>query len=244
MHPDIELLLEVQQIDAEILELQSQLDQYPGIWDEVKRDLRTKTDAFERAGRLQTSHDDDRKRIETDLRDSLDKLKKYQAQQMLVKTSKELTAIDSQIESLKNTVARLEEEGRALVERDEKVRADLASTDSELSEAKAKAKVERERIREQVASKRSRIEFLQAERKKAVGRVPDHSFKLYERTRRRHPSDAIVAVRNGSCEGCHFALLPNRLVELHQGGASMVRCDNCGRILSHDETPKETEATA
>src|SRR5262245_43677967 len=126
MNSEISLLLDLQQIDQEWLELQDQLNRYPGIWDEVKDALRKKTEVVDQAKSAVEDHNKERQRIEKELRSTTEKLKKYQAQQMMVKTSKELTAINAQIDTLKKTITRLEELGLALIEKDESVKKRVA----------------------------------------------------------------------------------------------------------------------
>lgn len=235
MHSDVALLLEVQELDVEHLELQEHLNMYPGIWEEVKEDLRKKSAALEKCQAANQDHEKDRQQIERDLRASADTLKKYQAQQMLVKTSKELTAISTQIETLKSSIARLEERGVRLIDQDEAVRAALATAEEEFRQAKARAKTERERIRDQVASKKERMEAVEKARAGIAANIEREALVLYERIRQRWPKNPVVAVRNGSCTGCHYALLPNELVALHHE-ENIICCDTCSRILSHDET--------
>ncbi len=244
MIPDIATLLEIQEIDQQLAELQHQLNRYPTIWDEVKTDLRRKTEKLEAAKQAKTNYDSERKKTERDLRINSEKLKQYQTQQMMVKTSKELSAISAQIDNVKKIIARLEEKAIGLLDQNENIAAGIGKAEVELNEAKARAKKERERIREQVASKKQQIDNYTNDRGALIGKVSSGSLALYERTRNRWSNDPIVPVRSGSCTGCHFALLPNRLVEVHQE-ESIIFCDHCGRILSHDETfvPVAEEAT-
>lgn len=244
MNPEIQKLLEVQEIDAELLELQTQLNNFPAIWEEMKHRLRKKTEAFEQAAARDSNNESERKRIEAELRANTEKLKKYQAQQMLVKTSKELSAISTQIDGVKKTIQRLEESGTLLLDSSNEVQEKAEQAKAELDAQKDKARDERDRLRKQVSTKKARIAQLQAAREQLVGKVDADHLKRYETVRRRHPGDAIVSVRNGSCLGCHFAVLPNRLVVVRLG-EEPVTCDNCGRILSQDEDyvpPKDGEA--
>lgn len=235
MHPEVERLIEIQEVDVELLELQEQLNLYPSIWEGMKAKLREKNEALEKAKAAEADHQAERSRIERELRTSSERLKTYQHQQMLVKTSKELTAITNQIETLKKNIGELEAEGTALIELDEGIAADIASAEQALNELKSEAREERERIRKQVASKKERIGQLQAARAKLVARVDPQALTTYDFVRKRWPKDPVVPVRQGSCTGCHYALLPNPLVAVHQA-QTIVTCDNCGRILSHDET--------
>jgi predicted nucleic acid-binding Zn-ribbon protein len=235
VHPQIALLLELQEVDQEIGQLQAQLNRYPVIWEEVKAELRKKTARVEEQRAMQERRHVERRKTEQDLRISSEKLRQYQSQQMLVKTGKELTAISGQIDTLKKTIARLEERGLQILEEDPQLAERIAAAEAELGVAKEHARTERERIRQQVAAKKDRIEFLRGERDKILPKLAQDALGLYERVRLRWPERPVVPVRNGSCTGCNFALLPNKLVDLHKNDALQV-CDNCGRILSEDET--------
>lgn len=243
MFPDVAQLLEIQEMDQEAHTLQEQLNQYPAIWDEMKKELRRKTVAVETLRNAEEERRKERVRIEQDLRLSSDKLKQYQAQQMMVKTGKELNAIGAQIETLKKTIARLEERGIALLEEDGQSADKIAKAEEELAEVKERARKERDRIRDQVAAKKERLTAVKADRDRAVTKVSEGSMKCYERVRARHPVNPVVSVRNGSCAGCNFQVLPHRLVEVHKGD-QIIYCDNCGRILSEDESFSENEELA
>jgi predicted nucleic acid-binding Zn-ribbon protein len=235
MNQQIRHLVEIQELDKEIQELQEQINRYPGIWEEIKADLAKKTESLAQATRAITSHEEERRKVEQEMRLAGEKLVSYQAQQMLVKTSKELAAISSQIDNLKKRIDRLQEVGTSLLNEDENVRVRVATAEKALAEAKQKAREERDRIRKQVNTKKERIAALQADRAKIVGATEGDFVSSYDQVRRRWDVNPVVPVRNGSCTGCHFALLANRLVELHRE-EGIVYCDNCGRILSEDET--------
>lgn len=237
---DVNKLVDLQEIDSQIVEIQGQLNLYPRIWDEVKTELRQLTEAAEAAAKANQDRAAERKRIEADLRNSTEKLIKYQAQQMLVNSAKELTAINNQIESMKKSIQRLEEQGLAILNSEDDLKARIESTGKAVSEAKAKAKTERERIRKQVDAKTKQLETLKAEREKTARKVSAPSLETYERVRRRWAVNPVVPVRNRSCTGCQWQILPQKMVELHQA-EHLALCDNCGRILSEDQTPAEEQ---
>jgi len=235
MHAQIAVLLELQDIDQRLVELHEQLNRYPRTWEEMKARVVKKTAAYEEAVADRTNRAAERKRIEQDLRLSSDKLKQYQTQQMMVKTAKELTAIGNQIDNLKKTMARLEERGEEILSTEKTVGEKIASAEAELKDIKERARAERDRIRDQVAAKKNEIAQLEGSRGRVLARVDQGLMAIYERTRKRWPSNAVVSVRGGSCTGCNYALLPDSLVKLH-AEQDIVSCDTCNRILSHDET--------
>ncbi len=235
MHPQIALLIDLQDVDQRLARLQDQLNRYPGIWAEMKGKLVKKVGALEAIVSDEQNRTEEKKHIEQDLRASSEKLKQYQAQQMMVKTAKELTALSAQIESIKKAIQRMEERGEEILANEAELRERIETSTVEVDELKARARKERDRIRDQVAAKTAEIEKLEKERASLLPGIEAGALDLYEKTRKRWPEDPVVPVRNGSCTGCHFAVLPNRLVVLHLD-EDVLRCDHCGRILSHDET--------
>ena len=237
---DVNKLVDLQEIDSQVVEIQGQLNLYPRVWDEVKTDLRKLTEQADAAAKADKDRAADRKRIEQELRISTDKLIKYQAQQMMVSSSKELTAINNQIESLKKTIGRLEEQGLAVLNGEDEMKGRIEGSNAALAEARKKAKVEQERIRRQVEAKKAKLASLKSDRDKIARKVSPDSLETYERVRRRWAVNPVVPVRNRSCTGCQWQILPQKMVELHQAD-HLALCDNCGRILSEDQTPTEEQ---
>ena len=243
MLSDVQTLLDIQEIDKEALELNTQLARYPVIWEEVKSRLAKKKQAVAQAVEAKDKHIKLRRQTEQKLRLFSDDLRRFQTQQGTVKTAKEYEAMNKQVEGIKEKVSLLEKSGLDLIGQDEKVDADIKSANEELKKVEGTYNSEKERIRVQFNEKKSRIAALEAEKQKIMQRVSPELSSVYDRINRRHPGSAIVPVRSGSCTGCHFSLLPNVLVDVHREEKPTF-CPNCGRLMSHDETYTREEAGA
>jgi uncharacterized protein len=234
MLSDVKLLLEIQELDQEILEVNGQIALYPKIWEEVKQKIALKKQAYHQAESDLESHQKARRSVEQDIRLYSEELRRSQAQQRAIKTSKEFDAINKQIESLKAKMSELETAGLELIGKDEVIDANLKEASAELEEIQGVYLKEKERIRVQFNEKKTRINVLAKDKAKFVARVKGRSMIDYNRIFKRHPGTVTVPVRGGSCSGCHFGLVPNDLIQVHQL-EKVVYCPNCGRILSHDE---------
>src|SRR5690606_26627202 len=137
-----------------LYQLQEELNRYPSVWEDIKNRLKKKQDAWQKAVTTFEDRSAERRRIEQDLRISSEKLKQYQAQQMMVKTARELTALNNQMEGLKKSIARMEERAHELLNSDESLGEQLRTSEAEVRDYKEKAKSERERIRDQVNKKK------------------------------------------------------------------------------------------
>ncbi|MCC6546562.1 hypothetical protein IT570_05280 [Candidatus Sumerlaeota bacterium] len=243
MLPDVQTLLDIQEIDKEALELNTQIARYPVIWEEVKSRMAKKKQAVAAAVEAKEKHVKARRQTEQKLRLFSDDLRRFQSQQATVKTAKEYEAMNKQVEGIKEKISLLEKSGLDLIGLDEKVDADIKAANDELKKVEESYNSEKERIRGQFNEKKSRVAALEADKKKIMQRVAPELGGIYDRINRRHPSTAIVTVRSGSCTGCHFSLLPNVLVDVHRE-EKPTYCPNCGRMLSHDETYTREEASA
>lgn len=242
MLPEVRALMDVQELDNEVLELKEQLAKYPVIWDEVKNRLAKAKEATERAVANEERHKRDRTRVEQRLRMFSDELRRNQAQQSTIKTTKEYEALNKQIEGLKMKISSLEEQGLELISKDGEVEEAVKTARAALKEIESVYLTEKSRIREQFNEKKGRLTGLETERARLAGKVDAAVLATYDRIFKRHPGSAIVPVRSttqgtsrtGCCGGCQFRLVPNDLVQVHRA-ERMVTCPNCGRILSEDE---------
>lgn len=244
MLPEVRALMDVQELDNEVLELKEQLAKYPVIWDEVKNRLAKSKEACDRAEGNAERHKKERTRVEQRLRMFSDELRRNQAQQSVIKTTKEYEALNKQIEGLKAKISSLEEQGLDLISKDSDVEEAVKAAKAALKEVESVYLAEKGRIREQFNEKKGRLTGLETERARLASKVDAAILATYDRIFKRHPGSAIAPVRSGSCSGCQFRLVPNDLVQVHRK-ERMVTCPNCGRILSEDEdyTP-EAHATA
>jgi len=254
MNADIRHLLEVQTLDQEAIELNSQLARYPQIWEEVKQKLAQKKAAIEEAERAKERHVKERRRVEQKIRLFADDHRKYSAQLTTIKTQREFEAINRQIEQVKAKLTQLEEQGVELLRNDESVDKAAGIATEEFKRYEAYAKEEKERIRVQFNAKKARLAEVEKAKAQVLAKITPEMIAIYERINRRHPGSAVVPVRSaiddpsaskksknvvrdvrpGSCGGCHFGLLPDILVQVRRE-EKIVECPNCGRILSEDE---------
>lgn len=233
MHPALPKLLELQEMDQRSAELQAQLNRYPKAWEEVKKDLQKLTDELKVAQDAEAVTVREIKLLKQQQAIYNDRLKKSGDQQMLVKNTRELQAVEHQVSTLNQDLQRIQErlDYLNLVE-EEQVAAVLKLNES-LEKLKKTAVAERERIRKLVNQKTKELELLKTDRTKVLGKIePDH-LKLYDSVRKRTPENPLVHVKQGSCGGCYFTVLAGNLVEVHRG-KEIVRCTNCGRILTED----------
>lgn len=255
MLPELALLSDLQEIDREILELKRQMSSYPTLWEKTKAKVQRARNEHDAAKDAHARHHENRKRIETSLIEQTNMLRRVQLQQPMIKTQKEFEAHTKQLEGIRMRVASLEAEGLDELNREATLKEAIASSVQKAKELEKAAVAEKERIRTLMTEKKAAVAQLEKARDKSWARLDKKFQTEYERAARKWPGSAIATVRKiesadkkeknavHCCTGCNFQMLNHKLVEVHRGDKINI-CDNCGRILSHDEDYAPAEESA
>jgi hypothetical protein len=76
------------------------------------------------------------------------------------------------------------------------------------------------------------VRAAQAEREQVRSALDPTSLRLYDRLRTTRGGQAVVEVRQRTCQGCRVTLTAAYEQRLRHGEA-LVTCQSCGRILYH-----------
>jgi len=206
MHPDIEQLLKLQEVDEHLLELERSKEYLPEIIANVRKEVEdAETLVTETGQRLEDASNKNRQ-LEDDLKQAQEDFAKYQTQMASIKTNREYDALTGEIDSTRERIGFIEDEIiLTLNEIDELTTA--------LEESKKRHEVLGQSNTEQLANLEKEMnsveEKVQAkldERGNITVRVTKPTLSIYERVRR------------------------GRVQELRKG-LTVINCDNCGRFL-------------
>ena len=147
-------------------------------------------------------------------------------------TPKEITSLQSELQSLARRQSDLEDQVLELMERRETADAALATAQGGLAGAQAdqeRAEQQRDAALADMADATSRH---QATRAEVAGTVPADLLKLYDRVAQQTGSTGAAHLRAGRCEGCRIEFYGTELATYRNADPhTVLRCENCGRIL-------------
>ena len=155
-----------------------------------------------------------------------------------IRNERELEAARAEIDGLKESKSRHEEELLEMMEQGETVDGGLEEAEAALTEldtahgehcAKAEGRVEQ---------LKREIEAEAAERERTAAELPDNLRRRYEQIFNRRAGLAVVRVGNGNCLGCNMRVPPQLYNEVLRR-EKIHNCPACQRILYWRE---ETEA--
>ena len=147
-----------------------------------------------------------------------------------VKNPKELQDLDADLKSLRELVARREDELLAILEQAETADGEASEARATLKEIEDSWRAEQESMLGEKENLAPEAEELKARREgQAVG-IDRSVLSLYDAIRARKGGVAVAHLERGMCGGCRITL-PVSIMQRVRGGGGIVQCVSCERIL-------------
>ncbi len=232
---DKEILGELSELDKRDNKLRTAAEEIPAAIAELSEKL---TGTENRLSETENEIEELRKELrksERIVEEFTAQLNRYNQQILDVKTNKEYHSIQNEIETTNSNISRAEENIIEIMDR-------LEGLEAEQLELTQINENDRAPLLEKVARFRNElneIEIQQIEvvekRKRAIEQLSPQMRGEYERVHERYNGEAVVPVIDGTCKGC-FVNVPPQVIEKLYRGASIIRCDSCGRFLYIEDT--------
>jgi predicted nucleic acid-binding Zn-ribbon protein len=243
VHPDLERLIRLQDLDsraAEARRLQSTIPETQRALDQKLESTRADVAAAkERVGENQAS----RRVLEKDLSGIQTRLSRYKDQLMEVKTNREYHAMQHEIETAQNEVKRLEDQMLELMLAGDDATTGQKAAESAVKAAEQQIAKDRADLDRQLQEAGATLERLQKERATVAGEIPTPTLALYEQVSRARKGVAVALAKDGLCVECHVRIRPQVYQQIRQNSA-IVQCDSCQRILYFIAPKTEAPASA
>lgn len=199
-------------------------------------ELETRLAAVEKAlGEAQNRADDcasRQKKLDGEIDSLSRKIESEEARLFAGKVSspKELAALQSEIDYLKNRKNSVEEDDLLVMEEREEVDKLLHALEAEEKSLRASVEDQTTRRDSAVSLLLSEKDGLANERGTWAGKFDAELLSIYDDLRSSKGGIAIAALENGTCQGCHMKL-PAQDVTRIRRTEGLVKCVECGRLL-------------
>ncbi len=147
-----------------------------------------------------------------------------------IRNDKELGLAKREVELLKEETSGLETELMAVMEQVDAATKQLEAARAELGSLIAARDDEAATLRETMGRLVTEIERDRGRRDEIVASVDGDLCRRYEMIFARRGGVAVVAVRGGTCQGCHMHVPPQLFNQL-QRNEQLILCPNCQRML-------------
>ena len=211
-----------------------QRDTLPPELAEVDGEYREKLAAIDRLKITVEEAERSRRAAEGKLSELTDRLKKYQAQLMAVKNSREYGAMLNEIDQVKRELREVEDEVVGFMETIEAARTELSEREGKLPEETEEHEGQLSGWRDSQRAIDAEIESAKAEIADIEKRFSPKKLAEFYRLCERKGGHAVVRAVAGSCSACHVRLRPALYQALRLSG-EVVTCDSCKRILYYQD---------
>jgi predicted nucleic acid-binding Zn-ribbon protein len=170
--------------------------------------------------------------VEIELEDEVNRLKDRQTKLMNVQTNREYQSLLKEIEHTKGDNKRRAEEIERYAEIAEAMEQKINDLETEADESGivlAAEKAEVDKLTKELEKKKAKIDKTRGAK---VKKVSKSTYKRYEQLRERRNGIAIVGVTDGVCQGCYMNIPPQQFNEVLKGD-QMHTCPTCQRMLYH-----------
>lgn len=234
MPDQIETLKQLQALDGEIFRLRKQLQDKPRELEQVAAQVAAATakvkEAEARFKTLQLAQ----KEKEIDLQTREGNVRKLQGQLFQLKTNREYTVMQHEIDTLKADNSLLEEAILKLFDEIDQATKQRQQETQRLAFEEERQRNERTRIEQELAEVREKLVAMERSRQSLVPDVPPETLATYEQVLALREGLALVPLMDNSCGGCYRRMPPQVINEVYLK-AKLVSCESCNRILYFDE---------
>ena len=149
-----------------------------------------------------------------------------------VSATRELLAMQTDVEHMQARAARLEEDALALLEDREPFDAEVAEIDGEKGRLDAEREAATSRLDAAAVEIDAEIDALNEQRAAVAAEVPAELMATYTRLRDRLDGIGAARLVGTRCNGCHLTLSAIEIDRLkREPPDALIFCEHCGRIL-------------
>ena len=226
----IEQLMSVQEVDKEIYIQAQRLAAIPSEIDELKTRVTTEKEVVKAAEGESQGFLLTQKEKEGQLATKEEQVSKLEGQLNDVKTNKEYTALQSEINNLKADNSVLEEEILKFLEEGQSHKTKIDEANAALQKAEAEFKEKEAVLLSEKQTCETEVAKCKTQKSELVKSVEPEILSMYERILEKRHGIALVPAVDGSCSACGMLLRAQTLDQLHMEDQTVV-CEKCSRIL-------------
>jgi hypothetical protein len=239
LNSELSHLISLQDVDVEIKRLTEELESLPARRGELERQF---AESFkEYLGAKQELEDAQaaRLRLEGELEHEQEKHQKFKNDLMKATNEREYTTAVREIDVARKAVSALETEILKLMERIEKLDAQVAAAEPEMESRRVEIDGQLKKWIAVAETNRQRLDALRAERSAKMQALGPEARATYERLSRMRSGFALAEARDYSCMACRMKIRPQVFADIRRGEA-IFTCESCGRILYFKKEPAIT----
>jgi predicted nucleic acid-binding Zn-ribbon protein len=243
MNSDLQNLIELQKVDAQMSALRAEIAALPKHVAEIEKKLAGSRAQVEAAQAAAKADEAAKKRHESDIQDQQQKISKYRDQSLNVKTNDEYRALMHEIKFAEDKITASEDKILEIMVAADTRKEELKKADAQLKADTVENDREKEEARKRTAEDEAELAELSSKRTALRSGVSENVLMHYDRVLKLRGS-ALSAVHDDQmCSACSVMLRPQVFQEV-MTNRQFETCDTCKRILYYVPPPPKAEPPA
>lgn len=226
---EVEKLWELQSVLSQLADRERQMSVKPESFAAVDKEYEDANAGMARLSQSLEQIAKERRRVEGELSDQQELLKKYQGQLMQVKNQQQYAAAWKEIDATRKHVKDLEDSVMKMIEESDGLQSQLDENRSGFDGLKSRYDTAHEEWQGSLGDLRKESEALRKRAEEIEATIPQRLRDEFHKIYRQRQSIAVAGVINDSCSACRTRVRPALTQQLKRG--ELVRCEGCHRIL-------------
>jgi predicted nucleic acid-binding Zn-ribbon protein len=222
-------LWELQQVLTQLGEREKLLNTKPESFAAVDEEFQSANQEMERLETQLETIARERRRVDGELSDQQELLKKYQGQLMLVKNQQQYAAAWKEIDATRKHVKELEDSVLKSMNETDTVQAQLDERRANFDPLKELHDEEFAAWQSSLGDLRTEIDQLKKKQEQIEAQIPERLKREFWRIAKQRNNVAVARVDNDSCSSCRTRVRAMVAQQLKRG--EIVPCEGCHRIL-------------
>jgi uncharacterized protein len=233
MHPDTNLVIQIQSLDQKITGLEKEVAALPKHIAVIEKALDSHNRKLEADKAALSANQKERKAKEGEIQLHEQKISKFKDQMVGAKTNEQYRAFQNEIDFTAREIRKAEDRILELMTESEPLDLNVKKAEASLKEEKEQVEAEKSKARDRTAQDQTWLNQLREERKTALGKLAPTTVTAYTKIRKKWNGAVISEVVAGRCSACQINLRPQYFQELRRGD-NLMFCENCGRFLFYN----------
>jgi predicted nucleic acid-binding Zn-ribbon protein len=239
MHPDLQRLISLQQLDSTAAEARRVIAEEPARQQALDARIEAARGRVVAAKERLSSNQAARREIEKELAVHQGRLSKYRDQLMAVKTNIEYQAMQKEIEHAQTGVKTYEDQILEKMLDGDELSAALKRAEADAAAEEKAVAADRKSLAAEMIDLKARLVALTEERASVVASIDPQAMGIFELVSKRRNGVAVAEARDGICTICHVRLRPQVFNTIRRND-QILQCDSCQRILYFVPQPAAT----
>jgi uncharacterized protein len=231
MSPELERLIQLQQLESTMADARARIAAHPQRLADADARLAEAQRAVDEVSQRLKDSQEARRAVEKDAAVYQGRLTKFKDQLSAVKTNREYTAMQHEIETAQKELGAAEEKVlERMMEMDE-LTAEVKTAEAAKAATKKTIDAEKAELVKELADVEKTLADATAKRGALVASIEPRLMSLFEQVAKVRKGVALsMATRDGLCSICHVRMRPQVFQQVRTND-NVVQCDSCQRIL-------------